>query len=105
MPNMHSHYLVRNLKSTSGRACACGSWIQHWRNETGSKRQLCAALGCTRDAIHGAHVYLLDNRHDWSWWIVPLCASCNHWRNDREMYIDCRVELVPANTQITGCYR
>lgn len=104
MPNLNTHLLVRNLRGTSGRLCLCGSWLDHWYNETRSTRWLCAVLGCSNDATVGAHVQLLDNRGGFEWWIVPMCKSHNHAWNDDEMWLDCRVDGVSANTRMMGCY-
>jgi hypothetical protein len=105
MPNLNTHLLVRNLRGTSGRLCLCGSWIDHWYNETRSTRWSCAVLGCANDATVGAHVQLLDNRDGFGWWIVPMCNPHNHTWNADEMWLDCRVDAVSANARMMGCYR
>ena len=104
MPNMHTHYLVRNVIGTTGRQCRCGYWLDHWDKHAGqnSRRKRCSAFGCSEPVADGAHVILLDNLHDWSNYIVPLCSGCNHRGCD--FWINKNVVLVPANTQELGCY-
>jgi hypothetical protein len=103
MPNMHTHYSVINVGGTSGRKCACGSWLAHWRKYSKSTRAMCSVLGCSSDAAHGAHVMLVDKRHDRGHYIVPMCNGCNHPNNTKEMFIDSRVEPISANKQQLGC--
>jgi hypothetical protein len=56
------------------RARRCGSWIKHWRNNTGSDRATCCVLGCGRAATKGAHVQLDDGRRSVSvtWAEAPI---------------------------------
>lgn len=105
MPSMNTHFLVRNLRSTSHRACTCGTWMDHWYNDTGSSRSTCSVLGCSNEASVGAHVLDMDGRAGWEEWIVPMCHSHNHHSNDEEMWLDSRIILVSANTKRMGCYR
>lgn len=102
---MADYIFVQNARGTSRRrACGCGTWIDHWYNETGSLRVTCAALGCSATATVGAHVRDVSRsrakpRH----WIVPTCHHCNMTRD--ELAIKIEVDLVSANTQIMKCYR
>ena len=103
--NHHTHLCVANLASTSKNKCRCRTWLRHWRKISRSARVTCGVLGCVEHARVGAHVQMLDNRCTWHWWIAPLCYSHNHHRNYGPMWLDSRVALVSANSQVTGCYR
>lgn len=47
----------KNKKGTSTRYCSCGSWKQHWINNTNeSWPNKCSVDGCNNTAILGAHV-------------------------------------------------
>jgi hypothetical protein len=100
-----NYFMVRNARGTSRRrACDCGTWIDHWYNETGSRRSTCAVLGCSDIATVGAHVVDVSRRgarpHHW---IVPTCHHCN--MTGDELAIKISVYLVSANTRLMGCYR
>lgn len=97
-------FVVRNIGGTSLRKCSHGSWLNHWRHETRSRRLRCATLRCQNLAEVGAHVHeLTSNRgSNWRQWIVPLCKSCNNSRQDLEL--EGHVALVSANTQSMRCY-
>jgi hypothetical protein len=102
---MAGNYLVRNLRGTSWRICACRSWIRHWFfHGSRSRRVRRAALGCPNDVEVGAHVHELTrkSRRDWDEYIIPVCHPCN-MRAD-VYWIENTVALVPANTQLMGCY-
>lgn len=103
MTTMNSNMLVINVRNTSGRGCNCGSWIHHYRRFSGSTRQVCAALGCGRQASVGAHVQIVDRRSSRAWGIVPLCVSCNHSTRLDRFWLKNDVAVVPANTRQTGC--
>jgi hypothetical protein len=97
-----AHFWVRNVIGTTGRDCACGTWIDHFHNHTrGSRPSRCPVIRCGGDAVLGAHVTIVDHgtRHEW---IVPMCHGCNQDPDD--LLIDGRIDPVPANTQETGCY-
>jgi len=67
---MVGHQRIRNIRGTAGRDCACGSWINHFRNHTtGTHPLLCPVKGCWNAAKLGAHVYLpdLDGGTNWPW--------------------------------------
>lgn len=52
------------------------SWLAYWEAQTGQKAYYCSADNCLRTDLIGAHVqkaYGVDK----SWYIVPLCSSCN----------------------------
>lgn len=104
-PSMNTNLLVRNLKRTTGRACTCGSWLEHWRRETRSRRRVCGVLGCSNPVDVGAHVLVMDNRSSWEHRIVPMCNGCNHHLNDDDMWLKSDVVAVSANTRFMDCYR
>ncbi len=64
-----------NKGGTTGRACACGTWAQHWK--IFSKRPWptgCSLLGCSSRPTVGRH---LINTSVTGEQIAPLCDSCN----------------------------
>lgn len=70
---------VKNINGTSGRTCACGSWLNHWRRYAYRSRILrprCAEWQCPEWATVGAHVQRV-NYFDGRWYIVPLCNEHN----------------------------
>ena len=103
--NMPTLIVVKNLRGTSKRRCACGSWIEHYYNHTTSRRTTCGVLGCGGDFDLGGHVYDLSGRRrqDWNHYIVPMCTPCN--RTDDELVLKVGVRPVPANIKICTTYR
>jgi len=106
MPNMNTNPCVKNIVGSeqSKLSCSCGSWLQHWRNYTGSKRKTCCVLKCQKDAKVGAHVISVDGRHSNHRYIAPMCYTHNHHSNTEHMFIDSRMELVWANKNGTCNY-
>lgn len=89
---------VKNLNGTSDRVpSGYESWIHYWKIKTGQKLAGgCAARNCsdmTGTNLEGAHVKKTVEYNDDSWYIVPLCPSCNK-RTD-EFYVT--ATLVPVN--------
>ena len=85
---------VKNINGTTGRRCNCGSWLQHWRNNSGQTATQCRALGCSRTDLVGAQVQknvIYDNK----WYIVPLCKYHNQQGGS--------IELV-SNTNLVSVY-
>jgi hypothetical protein len=69
---------VKNLKGTTGKLCApCGSWIDHWKDRTGSTRSNCGVRGCGKPATVGAHVKKTHGLAHGHHYIAPMCHSCN----------------------------
>ncbi len=65
----------KNKEGTSDRKCNCGSWKQHWINNTDkSWPPVCSINECEKDATLGAHVYNPDAEGEY---IVPACELCN----------------------------
>ena len=64
-----------NKQGTGSRACACGTWAQHWVNHSGKAwPTFCSVLGCFNTPILGGHV---ANAAVAGERIVPLCSECN----------------------------
>jgi hypothetical protein len=100
----NSHYAVRNINGSSKNKCNCRSWIAHWRYASQSDRGTCAVVPCSNPAQVGAHVRIVDESNEQSWWIVPFCRTHNHFSKTEPMYIDCRTVLISANVRVT-CHR
>ena len=65
----------KNKNGTKDRSCKCGSWKQHWMNNSGRSWPIfCSVEGCTNFATLGAHVYNPDVSGEK---IIPMCESCN----------------------------
>ena len=87
----------KNKSGTSGRSCSCGSWKNHWiNNSSKSWPSSCSVSGCTNGATLGAHVI---NANVTGERIIPACDSCNK-RSD-EFDLKGNVTLVSANKQNT----
>ena len=90
-------YGWKNKKGTGGRSCKCGSWKNHWINNTGKSWQsTCSIAGCNNPATLGAHII---NSSVSGEKIVPACDSCN--KLDGEFNLKGGVTLVSANKQET----
>ena len=82
-----------NKCGTSTRTCQCGTWKQHWINDSGkSWPKDCSKKGCTEKPILGAHVY---NNKVPGEKIVPFCDSCN--KLESKFSLNVGVTLVSAN--------
>ena len=89
----------KNKNGTSERSCKCGSWKEHWENNSCKPWPLnCCASDCNGIAEVGAHVI---NPNCSGEWIVPLCKGCNN-RTDT-FALKATSTLVPANKELTGC--
>jgi len=61
MASMNSHFKVKNINGTSGQPYANSgsktgsSWLQIWRDQTGSDRTTCCVLQCARTDLVGGH--------------------------------------------------
>ena len=100
MASMNSHFKVKNINGTSGERYANSgsktgsSWLQIWRDQTGSDRTTCCVLQCARTDLVGGHVMKCDGRSSNEWWLAPICNMHNNHNNKEEMFIDSRVTLV-----------
>ena len=91
----------KNKKGTTGRSCNCGSWKQHWLNNSGKVwPNFCSIEGCTNNATLGAHIY---NKEVSGEKIVPMCDSCN--KLEKDFNLKDGVTLVSANKQKTCQYK
>ena len=85
--------LVKNLKGTSDNLPnGYSSWRDFWESKKGYWPSKCAAYGCYGKPEVGAHVIKVYG-NDKSWYIVPLCYSCNN--SDNTFYVD-ESMLVPV---------
>ena len=89
---------VKNIQRSSDKSCNCSSWIKHWEHFTGKRALVCAALGCAKTDIVGAHVRRTDLHLD-SHYIVPFCSE--HNKETGEIQLSETQQLVSANKQLT----
>lgn len=86
-----------NKRGTSDKTCVCGTWMQHWLNETGKPWPAeCSVDGCKNKPTLGAHIMhtaVAGER------IVPMCDSCNGLI--RSFTLKGGVTLPSANKAIT----
>lgn len=87
----------KNKVGTGDRECKCGSWKQHWINNSGKAwPEKCSVAGCDNKPTLGAHVYNPDVIGEM---IIPACDSCN--KKTSEFSLKVGVTLVPASKQKT----
>ncbi len=92
---------VHNLNDTSQNKCQCVSWLVHWGRFSGQPANTCAVLGCMNLPSVGGHVQQSGGSDDdRSWYIIPLCSSCNAQRG-ASLYIRDDVQPVSANVSDT----
>jgi len=94
--NHNTHFIVRNLNGSTRHTRKGQSWADYYREQSRSKRTMCAVLGCSNQFEVGAHVKITDRRTNNSWYIAPFCKYHNHHSNTDEMLLDKRVVLVSA---------
>lgn len=70
------------------------SWLDYWKAKTGESPHYCSADNCWRTDLVGAHVQKAYS-YDQSWYIVPLCTSCNQ-RTDT-FNVSATLVPVPSN--------
>ena len=91
---------LNNINGTSDKTCACGSWLNHWKNFSDQPvPTLCPALQCLETTELGAHVQK-DSATDKSWYIVPLCKTHNGQTN-KSIGVPDSTKLVSANVKET----
>lgn len=81
--------VLRNVKGTSRfkKPTWASSWLEYWKdNSNTSDPPCCAACGCKEDLV-GAHVQKVSD-DDKSWYIVPLCKSCNKQEGSLRSYLN-----------------
>lgn len=69
---------VKNVNGSGRFSAPVGyrSWLDYWEKKTDSKAIFCSASNCFGGNLVGAHVQKA-NSTDNSWYIIPLCSSCN----------------------------
>lgn len=91
---------VNNINGTSQNFCKCGSWLNHWQKFSGQPiPTICPVLSCHELTAVGAHVQK-DNSTDKSWYIIPLCRTCNA-KAGSSLDVLSNVVLVSANVSET----
>lgn len=87
----------KNKNGTSGRSCNCGTWRNHWINNSGKAwPTTCSVELCRNSATLGGHVINSEVSGER---IVPLCDSCNKLTGTFKLKGG--VTLVSANKQNT----
>ncbi|MPQ49063.1 hypothetical protein GCQ56_18855 [Marinifilum sp. N1E240] len=87
----------KNKKGTADRNCNCGSWKQHWiNNSSKSWPSECSIYNCNNTATLGAHVI---NSNVSGEKIIPSCATCN--KLEGEFSLKGGVTVVSANKSET----
>jgi hypothetical protein len=91
---------VKNINGTSQNACKCGSWLDHWKKFSGQVLPTyCTEKSCMGKPEVGAHVQK-DSSTDSSWYIAPLCKTCNA-KTGQSLDLMDGTALVPANVSET----
>lgn len=91
---------VTNINGTAGRACKCGSWLDHWKIFSGqSLSKYCYEENCTQGPEVGAHVQK-DSINDKAWYIIPLCKGHNGKTGESISLVTSAI-LVSANSKET----
>jgi 5-methylcytosine-specific restriction endonuclease McrA len=110
LPNKNTHHYVKingtaapKYSSSSSKRLNDGSssksWVDTWRDSTGSKRTQCAKLGCSDRDLVGGHVISIDQRRSKNWQLVPICRSCNNKANTEPMRIVANCPLVSVGLE------
>lgn len=87
----------KNKGGTGERSCCCGSWKEHWINETNKSWPVqCSVEGCNNKATLGAHVI---NSTVSGEYIIPACDSCN--KLEKEFDLKVGISLARANQSLT----
>ncbi|HET9569784.1 MAG TPA: hypothetical protein VFP20_00020 [Bacteroidales bacterium] len=87
----------KNKFGTSERNCRCGTWKQHWINNSREEwPSQCSILGCGNSATLGAHII---NKNVSGELIVPACDSCNKLTSEFDLKGD--ITLISANKSET----
>lgn len=87
----------KNKEGTGTRSCKCGSWKNHWINNSGKAWPAkCSVASCNNAATLGAHIINPDVAGEY---IVPACDSCN--KLNVEFDLKGGITLISANKQKT----
>ena len=73
---------IVNIQGSSWDSPAFRSWRNEAEHFVGPEK-ICAVLGCGRDAVEGAHVWVEGERR--AYFIARLCRRCNHRHGDEEI--------------------
>ena len=78
---------VKNVVGSSRFPAPQGfsSWLDYWEKKSGQKATFCGASSCWGTNLVGAHVKKAEG-YDQSWYITPLCVSCNQRADTFEVY-------------------
>ncbi len=71
--------IVKNISGSSrfSKPKGYSSWLDYWIAQKGYTPRICSANDCNnKTGLVGAHVQKAYST-DASWYIVPLCTSCN----------------------------
>ncbi len=87
---------VKNVSGSSRfpKPRGYNSWLDYWKAQTGENPYYCSADNCWGTNLVGAHVQKAYS-NDQSWYIVPLCTSCNQ-RTDT-FNVSATLVPVPSN--------
>lgn len=79
-----------NVKNIHHGTDEGSKYIRQWEEYKGRKAKGCANIRCANhnayEALEGAHVKKVGS-DDGSWYITPLCHSCNSSTNDDDMTV------------------
>lgn len=99
---MYIHNVKGSSKISTDPPKPYESWLSYWEDKANCRLDpniyyKCPACGkaTLRKDFDGCHVQKA-NSDDKSWYIVPLCSSCNH-RTDT---FDVNVKLVPVPSNL-----
>lgn len=89
---------VKNVNGSGRYSSPPGytSWLDYWKKQTGQNPIYCSEKSCLNTNLVGAHVqkaYGTDN----SWYIVPLCNSCNQKSSKDIFEVTATLVPVPSN--------
>ena len=89
---------VKNVNGSGRYSSPSGytSWLDYWKKQTGQNPTYCSRKSCLNKDLVGAHVqkaYSTDN----SWYIVPLCNSCNQKSSADVFEVTATLVPVPSN--------
>ncbi|WP_207153374.1 hypothetical protein [Prevotella herbatica] len=88
---------VTNVNGSARYSAPSGysSWLDYWNAHASHRAYRCGATDCHhRGDLVGAHVQKAYSS-DQSWYIVPLCNSCN--QRTGNFYVDEELVPVPSN--------
>ena len=86
---------VKNINGMGSGACACGSWLAHWKRVSQEFIPIfCSEQKCPEKPTAGALVQK-DSPSDNSWYVIPLCKG-HAAKTGQSITINDNVTLVPA---------